>query len=152
MGSLLELLSGGGNLTDLLRKKSMGGAGSNMSGPVAGAVLPQNSFNQYMSGSPTATNPMMSSVIGATATTPAPKQSNHSWEKWAQPQDVSAGLVAGQANDPMYNQMMQQSMQGQQQPQPQKQIMTPAAMPQMPGAVYPNANWDTLLKMLSGGR
>ncbi len=152
MANLLDLMTGGKNLDELLRKNPMGNSGNAMSGPVAGAVLPQNSFNQYMSGSPTATNPMMSSVIGATATMPAPKQSNHSWEKWAQPQDVSAGLVAGQANDPMYNQMMQQSMQGQQQQQPQRQMMTPATMPQMPGAVHPNANWDTLLKMLSGGR
>jgi hypothetical protein len=27
-----------------------------------------------------------------------------------------------------------------------------ATMPQMPGAIHPNANWDTLLKMLSRGR
>jgi hypothetical protein len=51
----------------------------------------------------------------------------------------------------MYGQMMQQAMQGQNQQQPQRQMMTPAGMPQMPGAVHPNATWDTLLKMLSGG-
>lgn len=161
MGSLLELLSGGGSLTDLLRKKSMGGA--NMSGQVAGAVLPQNSLNQYLSGSPTATNPMMSSVIGATPTVPAQKQSNRSWEKWAQPQDVSAGLSASQPNDPMYNQMMQQVMQ-QQQPQQQRQPMTSvgvaqlpqtgipqATMPQMPGAIHPNEDMMSLFRRLMGG-
>jgi hypothetical protein len=164
MSSLLELLSGGGSLTDLLRKKSMGGSGNAMSGQVAGAVLPQSSLNQALTGSPTTTNPMMSSTIGSAATIPAQKQSNRSWEKWAQPQDVSAGLSAAQPNDPMYNQMMQQVMQ-QQQPQQQRQPMTSvgvaqlpqtgipqATMPQMPGAIHPNTNWDTLLKMLSRGR
>ena len=40
--------------------------------------------------------------------------------------------------------------QGNQQ-QPQRQMMTPAVMPQMPGAVHPNATWASLLQMLSGG-
>ena len=145
---LTELLKGGAS--------KMGNANSMMSGPVAGAILPQNSLNQALSGSPVATNPMMSSNIGAAAppaTTPAANGGKGNWQKYAQQQDVSAGLAAGQPNNPMYNQMMQQSMQGatNQQQQPQRQMMTPATMPQMPGAVHPNANWDTLLKMLSGG-
>lgn len=163
MSSLLELLSGGGSLTDLLRKKSMGGAGNAMSGQVAGAVLPQSSLNQALTGSPTTTNPMMSSTIGSAATIPAQKQSNRSWEKWAQPQDVSAGLSAAQPNDPMYNQMMQQVMQ-QQQPQQQRQPMTSvgvaqlpqtgipqATMPQMPGAIHPNEDMMSLFRRLMGG-
>jgi len=162
MSSLLELLSGGGSLTDLLRKKSMGGTGNAMSGQVAGAVLPQSSLNQALTGSPTTTNPMMSSTIGSAATIPAQKQSNRSWEKWAQPQDVSAGLVAAQPNDPMYNQMMQQVMQ--QQPQQQRQPMTSvgvaqlpqtgipqATMPQMPGAIHPNEDMMSLFRRLMGG-
>jgi hypothetical protein len=79
------------------------------------------------------------------------KDQQYAGQKYATPQDTSAGLVAGQPNDPMYGQMMQQAMQGQNQQQPQRQMMTPAGMPQMPGAVHPNATWDTLLKMLSGG-
>ena len=163
MANLLDLLTGGKNLDELLRKNPMGNSGNAMSGQVSGAVLPQNSFNQYMSGSPTATNPMMSSTIGSTATIPAQKQSNRSWEKWAQPQDVSAGLVAGQANDPMYNQMMQQVMQ-QQQPQQQRQPMTSvgvaqlpqtgipqATMPQTPGAIHPNESMMSLFRRLMGG-
>jgi hypothetical protein len=162
MSSLLELLSGGGSLTDLLRKKSMGGSGNAMSGQVAGAVLPQSSLNQALTGSPTTTNPMMSSTIGSAATIPAQKQSNRSWEKWAQPQDVSAGLSAAQPNDPMYNQMMQQVMQ--QQPQQQRQPMTSvgvaqlpqtgipqATMPQMPGAIHPNEDMMSLFRRLMGG-
>jgi len=162
MSSLLELLSGGGSLTDLLRKKSIGGSGNAMSGQVAGAVLPQSSLNQALTGSPTTTNPMMSSTIGSAATIPAQKQSNRSWEKWAQPQDVSAGLSAAQPNDPMYNQMMQQVMQ--QQPQQQRQPMTSvgvaqlpqtgipqATMPQMPGAIHPNEDMMSLFRRLMGG-
>jgi hypothetical protein len=160
---LMEILSGlfkgsgsGGGLMDLLGKKSMGGAGSAMSGPVDGAVLPQSSLNQALTGSPTSTNPMMSSTIGAAASPPSMGSGggDKKWEKWATPQDTSAGLVAGQPNDPMYGQMMQQVMQGQNQQQPQRQPMSAAGvfqMPQMPGAVHPNATWDTLLKMLSGG-
>jgi hypothetical protein len=143
--------AGGGGLMDLLGKKSMGGASSAMSGPVAGAVLPQSSLNQALTGSPTSTNPMMSSTIGAAASPPSMGGGGKKWEKYATPQDTSAGLVAGQPNDPMYGQMMQQAMQGQNQQQPQRQMMIPAGMPQMPGAVHPNATWDTLLKMLSGG-
>ena len=148
-GSLMELLKGGAS--------KMGGANSAMSGPVAGAVLPQSSLDQALTGSPTSTNPMMSSTIGAGSAPPSVGSGGgKKWEKWATPQDTSAGLVAGQPNDPMYNQMMQQAMQGQQnQQQPQKQPMTAAGvfqLPQMPGAVHPNATWDTLLKMLSGGR
>lgn len=163
MGSLLELLSGGGSIVDLLRKNPMGGSGNAMSGQVAGAVLPQNQFGQHMTGSPTSTNPMMSSTIGSVATIPAQKQSNRSWEKWAQPQDVSAGLSAAQPNDPMYNQMMQQVMQ-QQQPQQQRQPMTSvgvaqlpqtgipqATMPQMPGAIHPNEDMMSLFRRLMGG-
>jgi hypothetical protein len=147
-GSLMELLKGGAS--------KMGGANSAMSGPVAGAVLPQSSLNQALTGSPTSTNPMMSSTIGAGSAPPSMGSGGgKKWEKWATPQDTSAGMVAGQPNDPMYSQMMQQAMQGQQnQQQPQKQPMTAAGvfqMPQMPGAVHPNATWDTLLKMLSGG-
>ena len=162
MSSLLELLSGGGSLTDLLRKKYMGGAGNAMSGQVAGAVLPQSSLNKALTGSPTTTNPMMSSTIGSAATIPTQKQSNRSWEKWAQPQDVSAGLSAAQPNDPMYNQMMQQVMQ--QQPQQQRQPMTSvgvaqlpqtgipqATMPQMPGAIHPNEDMMSLFRRLMGG-
>jgi hypothetical protein len=163
MGSLLELLSGGGSFVDLLRNNPMGGSGNAMSGQVAGAVLPQTQFGQHMTGSPTATNPMMSSTIGSTAAIPAQKQSNRSWEKWAQPQDVSAGLVAGQANDPMYNQMMQQVMQ-QQQPQQQRQPMTSvgvaqlpqtgipqSTLPQTPGAIHPNESMMSLFRRLMGG-
>lgn len=147
-GSLMELLKGGAS--------KMGGANSAMSGPVAGTVLPQNSLNQALTGSPTSTNPMMSSTIGTGSAPPSMGNGGggKKWEKWATPQDTSAGLVAGQPNDPMYGQMMQHVMQGQNQQQPQKQPMTAAGvfqMPQMPGAVHPNATWDTLLKMLSGG-
>jgi hypothetical protein len=145
----------GGGLMDLLSKggSKMGGANSAMSGPVPGAVLPQNSLDQALTGSPTSTNPMMSSTIGAGSAPPSMGNGGggKEWEKWVTPQDTSAGLVAGQPNDPMYGQMMQQVMQGQNQQQPQKQPMTTATMPQMPGAVHPNATWDTLLKMLSGG-
>ena len=150
----MELLKGGAS--------KMGGANSAMSGQVAGAVLPQSSLNQALTGSPTTTNPMMSSTIGSAATIPAQKQSNRSWEKWAQPQDVSAGLSAAQPNDPMYGQMMQQVMQ--QQPQQQRQPMTSvgvaqlpqtgipqATMPQMPGAIHPNEDMMSLLKRLMGG-
>ena len=173
MGGLIQMLmgilgsgagaagatQGAGGLMGLLGSGGMGGANSAMSGPVPGAVLPQSSLNQALSGSPTSTNPMMSSNIGAGAPPPNMGSGNggkeKKWEKWATPQDTSAGLVAGQPNDPMYSQMMQQAMQGQQnQQQPQKQPMTAAGvfqMPQMPGAVHPNATWDTLLKMLSGG-
>ena len=162
MGSLLELLSGGGSLVDLLRKNPMGGSGNAMSGQVAGAVLPQSSLNQALTGSPTSTNPMMSSNIGASATPATASASNGGkgkWQKYAQQQDVSAGLVAAKPDNPMYDQMMQQAQQGVvnnqgaqgNQQQPQRQMMTPAGMPQMPGAVHPNATWDTLLKMLSGG-
>jgi hypothetical protein len=152
----------GGGLMDLLGKGGMGGANSAMSGPVPGAVLPQSQLNQALTGSPTSTNPMMSSTIGVAASPPSmgsggTKKSDE-WEKWATPQDTSAGLVAGKPNDPMYGQMMQQVMQQpqqqQQQQQPQRQPMSAAGvfqMPQMPGAVHPNATWDTLLKMLSGG-
>jgi hypothetical protein len=147
-GSLMELLKGGAS--------KMGGANSAMSGPVPGAVLPQSSLTQALTGSPTSTNPMMSSTIGAGSAPPSMGSGggDKKWEKWATPQDTSVGLVAGQPNDPMYEQMMQQAMQGQQKQQPQKQPMTAAGvfqMPQMPGAVHPNATWDTLLKMLSGG-
>ena len=147
-GGLMSLLKGGAS--------AMGGAGSAMSGPVAGASLPQSGLNQVLSGSQNATNPMMSSNIGAAApivSTTAPNGGKDKWQKYAQQQDVSAGLAAGKPDNPMYDQMMQQSMQGatNQQQQPQRQMMTPATMPQMPGAVHPNATWDTLLKMLSGG-
>lgn len=155
-GSLMELLKGGAS--------KMGGANSMMSGQVAGAVLPQSSLNQALTGSPTATNPMMSPVEGAAVSTPSTGSSGSGWEKWTTPQDTSAGLSAAQPNDPMYGQMMQQVMQ-QQQPKQQRQPMTSvgvvqlpqtgipqATMPQMPGAIHPNANWDTLLKMLSRGR
>ena len=154
----------GGGLMDMLKggASKMGGANSMMSGPVAGAVIPQSSLNQAITGSPTATNPMMSSNIGASATpatTSAPNGGKGKWQKYAQQQDVSAGLAAAKPDNPMYDQMMQQAQQGVvnnqgaqgQQQQPQRQMMTPAGMPQMPGAVHPNATWDTLLKMLSGG-
>ena len=142
-GSLMELLKGGAS--------KMGGANSAMSGPVAGAVLPQSSLNQALTGSPTATNPMMSSTIGAASAPPSMGSGGgKKWEKWTTPQDTSAGLSAAQPNDPMYGQMMQQVMQ--QQPQQQRQPMAPVGMPDMPGAIHPNANWDTLLKMLSRGR
>ena len=153
-GGLMSLLKGGAS--------AMGGAGSAMSGPIPGASLPQNSLNQALSGSQNATNPMMSSNIGAqapTATTSAPNGGKGKWQKYAQQQDTSAGLAAAKPDNPMYDQMMQQAQQGVvnnqgaqgNQQQPQRQMMTPAGMPQMPGAVHPNATWDTLLKMLSGG-
>jgi hypothetical protein len=143
----------GGGLMDMLK----GGASK-----MGGAVLPQNSLNQALTGSPTTTNPMMSSNIGAQAP-PAnaapPNGGKGKWQKYAQQQDVSAGLAAAKPDNPMYDQMMQQAQQGVvnsqgaqgNQQQPQRQMMTPAGMPQMPGAVHPNATWDTLLKMLSGG-
>ena len=164
MGSLLELLSGGGSLVDLLRKNPMGGSGNAMSGQVAGAVLPQSSLNQALTGSPTSTNPMMSSTIGAASAPPSMGSGGggKKWEKWATPQDTSAGLVAGQPNDPMYGQMMQQVMQ--QQPQQQRQPMTSvgvaqlpqtgipqATMPQMPGAIHPNEDMMSLFRRLMGG-
>lgn len=153
-GGLMSLLKGGAS--------AMGGAGSAMSGPVPGASLPQNSLNQALSGSPTAANPMMSSNIGAQAppANAAPANGGKGkWQKYAQQQDTSAGLAAAKPDNPMYDQMMQQAQQGVvnsqgaqgNQQQPQRQMMTPAGMPQMPGAVHPNATWDTLLKMLSGG-
>lgn len=175
LAGLIPMLSGlfssgvasgatGGGLMDMLKgdASKMGGANSAMSGPVAGAVLPQTQFGQHMTGSPTSTNPMMSSNIGAQAspdTASAPNGGKGKWQKYAQQQDVSAGLAAAKPDNPMYDQMMQQAMQGVtnqhgaqgQQQQPQRQMMTPAGMPQMPGAVHPNATWDTLLKMLSGG-
>lgn len=78
------------------------------------------------------------------------QQGGGNWQQYATPQ---GGMQQPQQQqDPMYGQMMQQVMQNQQPQQPQRQMMTPATMPQMPGAVHPNANWDTLLKMLSGGR
>ena len=156
-GSLMELLKGGAS--------KMGGANSAMSGPVAGAVLPQSSLNQALTGSPTSTNPMMSSTIGAGSAPPSMGSGGDGkkWEKWAQPQDVSAGLSAAQPNDPMYNQMMQQVMQ-QQQPQQQRQPMTSvgvaqlpqtgipqATMPQMPGAIHPNEDMMSLFRRLMGG-
>lgn len=151
--NLFKNSDSGGGLIDLLKGGSskMGGANSMMSGPVPGAVLPQSTFDQWLTGSPTKTNPMMSPIEGAQAVSdiePKKPGGNTQWEKWATPQDTSAGLVAGQPNDPMYAQMMRQVMQGQQSQQPQKQMMTPAAMP---GAIHPNATWDTLLRLLSGG-
>jgi hypothetical protein len=153
LGGLFKGGSQGGSLIDLLSKKSMGGASSAMSGPIAGAVLPQNSLNQALTGSPTAKNPMMSPREGASSESPSSgsKGSGFDWQQYMKPQDTSAGLSAGYSNDPMYNQMMQQSMQGQQNQQQPKQVMTPTAMPQMPGAVHPNATWASLLQMLSGG-
>jgi hypothetical protein len=170
---LMSMLSGlfsngattaGGGLMDMLKggASAMGGANSMMSGPVPGASLPQNSLNQALSGSQNATNPMMSSNIGASATpatTSAPNGGKDKWQKYAQQQDVSAGLAAAKPDNPMYDQMMQQAMQGVtnqqdaqgQQQQPQRQMMTPAGMPQIPGAIHPNATWASLLQMLSGG-
>ena len=156
-GSLMELLKGGAS--------KMGGANSAMSGQVPGAVLPQNQFGQHMTGSPTSTNPMMSSTIGAASAPPSMGSGGggKKWEKWATPQDTSAGLSAAQPNDPMYGQMMQQVMQ-QQQPQQQRQPMTSvgvaqlpqtgipqATMPQMPGAIHPNEDMMSLFRRLMGG-
>ena len=155
-GSLMELLKGGANKT--------GGAGNAMSGQVAGAVLPQTQFGQHMTGSPTSTNPMMSSTIGAASAPPSMGSGGgKKWEKWATPQDTSAGLSAAQPSNPMYGQMMQQVMQ-QQQPQQQRQPMTSvgvaqlpqtgipqATMPQMPGAIHPNEDMMSLFRRLMGG-
>ncbi len=171
MGSLIQMLmgvlgsgagaagasgaaQGAGGLMGLLGSGGMGNAAS-MSGPVAGAVLPQSQVNQALSGSTNAVNPIMSSNIGAGAPPPNMGSGNggkeKKWEKWATPQDTSAGLVAGQQQDPMYGQMMQQVMQGQQQ-QLQKQDMVPLSMP---GAIQPvnNPNDDimSLFKRLLGG-
>ena len=43
---------------------------------------------------------------------------------------------------------------GMQQPQqqPQRQMMTPATMPQMPGAIAPQNNFASLIQRLLGGR
>jgi hypothetical protein len=172
--SLIPMLSGlfkggaasgtGGGLMDMLSGYSdkMGGAKSMMSGPVPGAPMQQNSLDEALSGNKNATNPLMSSTIGSQAppaTTSAPSGGKGKWKQYAQQQDVSAGLSAAKPDNPMYDQMMQQAQQGVvnnqgaqgNQQQPQRQMMTPAGMPQMPGAVHPNATWDTLLKMLSGG-
>ena len=176
LAGLIPMLSGlfssgagaakaGGGLMDMLNGYSdkMGGAKSMMSGPVPGAPMQQNSLDQALSGKANATNPLMSSTIGSQAppatATPAPGGGKGKWQKYAQQQDVSAGLAAAKPDNPMYDQMMQQAQQGVvnsqgaqgNQQQPQRQMMTPAGMPQMPGAVHPNATWDTLLKMLSGG-
>lgn len=172
---LMSMLSGlfkggaasgaGGGLMDMLSGYSdkMGGAKSMMSGPVPGATLPQNSLDQALSGNKNATNPMMSSTIGSQAppatAAPAPSGGKGKWKQYAQQQDVSAGLAAAKPENPMYDQMMQQAQQGVvngqgaqgNQQQPQRQMMTPAGMPQMPGAVHPNATWASLLQMLSGG-
>ena len=157
--------AGGGSLMELL-KGGAGGANSAMSGQVAGAVLPQNQFGQHMTGSPTTTNPMMSSTIGAASAPPSMGSGGggKKWEKWTTPQDISAGLSAAQPNDPMYGQMMQQVMQQQQQPQQQRQPMTSvgvaqlpqtgipqATMPQMPGAIHPNEDMMSLFRRLMGG-
>jgi hypothetical protein len=153
-GSLMELLKGG--------VSKMGGANSAMSGQVAGAVLPQSSLNQALTGLPTATNPMMSPVEGAAVSTPSAGSSGKKWEKWVTPQDTSAGLSAVQPDNPMYSQMMQQVMQ--QQPQQQRQPMASvgvaqlpqtgipqATMPQMPGAIHPNEDMMSLFRRLLGG-
>jgi hypothetical protein len=145
---------GAGGLMGLLGSGGMGNASSSMSGPVAGAVLPQSQVNQALSGSTSTTNPLMSSNIGVGAPPPNMGSGNggkeKKWEKWATPQDTSAGLVAGSPQDPMYGQMMQQVMQSGQQ-QPQKQTMTPLSMP---GAIQPvnNPNDDimSLFKRLLG--
>ena len=145
----------GGGLMGLLSSGGMGNANSAMSGQVAGAVLPQTQFGQHMTGSPTATNPMMSSTIGAGSAPPSMGSGGggEKWEKWTTPQDTSAGLSAAQPNDPMYGQMMQQVMQ-QQQPQQQRQPITAVGgheLPKMPGAIHPNEDMMSLLKRLMGG-
>lgn len=84
-----------------------------------------------------------------------PEQSNQSWQKWATPQDTSTGMSAFQNSNPMYDQMMQQSMQGQTQQQ-QRQPMVPTGIQQMPTSqvqmpgTLDNGNIKSLMDMLSG--
>ena len=130
------------------------GAGALGGGPGIGAGSPSGGFGKdKLGGGPG----IGYEGLSTTTTTPAPSKGK--WKQYAQQQDVSAGLAAAKPDNPMYDQMMQQAQQGVvnnqgaqgNQQQPQRQMMTPAGMPQMPGAVHPNATWDTLLKMLSGG-
>ena len=82
-----------------------------------------------------------------------PQQGGGKWQKYAGgQQDTSAGMSAAQHNDPMYSQMMQQVMQNQPQQQAQRQPMTPAGMPQMPGNIAPQNNLGSLIQRLLGGR
>ena len=82
-----------------------------------------------------------------------PQQGGGNWQKHAGgQQDTSAGMSAAQQQDPMYSQMMQQVMQNQQPQQQQRQMMTPATMPQMPGAIAPQNNFASLIQRLLGGR
>lgn len=78
------------------------------------------------------------------------KSSGGNWQQYATPQ---GGMQQPQQQqDPMYSQMMQQVMQNQQPQQPQRQMMTPATMPQMPGAIAPQNNFASLIQRLLGGR
>jgi hypothetical protein len=85
-----------------------------------------------------------------------PEQTSQSWQKWSTPQDTSAGMSAFQTSNPMYDQMMQQSMQGQTQ-QSQRQPMVPTGVQQMPTSQVQmpgTSDRDTvrsLMSMLSGG-
>ena len=84
---------------------------------------------------------------------PQPQQGGGKWQKYAgSPQDTSVGMSAAQQQDPMYSQMMQQVMQNQPQQQQQRQPMTPAGVPQMPGAIAPQNNLGSLIQRLLGGR
>ena len=72
------------------------------------------------------------------------------WQQYATPQ---GGMQQPQQQqDPMYSQMMQQVMQQPQQQQQPRQPMTPAGMPQMPGAIAPQNNIASLIQRLLGGR
>jgi hypothetical protein len=135
---------GESSLWDSILKK-LGSQASNFGNKLEN---PTDAFNQYMQQQPQKGGQ---------------QQGGGNWQKFVQPIDTSAGLASAQPNNPMYSQMMQQVMQ--QQPQQQRQPITSvgvaqlpqtgipqATTPQMPGAIHPNTNWDTLLKMLSRGR
>ena len=132
MGSLIEMLMGG-----LSKIPGMGATGdaSLLLNLLGGPEEPSNSQTK-----PEQDNP---------------EQSNQSWQKWATPQDTSTGISAFQNSNPMYDQMMQQSMQGQTQQQ-QRQPMVPTGIQQMPTsqAQMPgnlnNGNIKSLMDMLSG--
>lgn len=85
-----------------------------------------------------------------------PEQTSQSWQKWSTPQDTPTGMSAFKASNPMYDQMMQQSMQGQTQ-QSQRQPMVPTGVQQMPTSQVQmpgTSDSDTvrsLMAMLSSG-
>ena len=69
------------------------------------------------------------------------------WQQYA----MSQQQPQQQQEAPMYGEMMQQVMRNQQPQQPQRQMMTPATMPQMPGAIPQQNNFASLIQRLLGG-